>query len=58
MVFSAASPVRRAEGTGAMRGGEEDASADRESTPVPRERGGSSEDLRRSPKRNKKMKID
>jgi hypothetical protein len=58
MLSSGTSPVRRAEDTGATSGGEEDASADRVGTPVPRKREGTSEDLGRSPKSNKKMEID
>jgi hypothetical protein len=48
------SPVQCAEDTATRSDGEEDVTTDKNSTPVPREREKTTEDLRRNPKHNKK----
>jgi hypothetical protein len=53
-----ASPLRRWEETSAKSEGGDGAMADKDDTPVHRERERTQEDLRRSPKRTKKMKLD
>jgi hypothetical protein len=53
-----ASPLRRREEAGAKSEGEDGAMADKDDTTVHRERKRTQEDLRRSPKRTKKMKLD
>ena len=53
-----ASPRRGREGADAKSDGEDGAMAVKDDTPVHRERERTQEDLRRSPKRTKKMKLD
>jgi hypothetical protein len=53
-----ASPLRRWEEGGAKNEGEDGAMADKDDMPVHRERERTQEDLRRSPKRTKKMKLE
>jgi hypothetical protein len=53
-----ASPPRRWEEAGAKNESEEGAMADKDDTPVHRERERTEEDLRRSPKRTKKKKLE
>jgi hypothetical protein len=53
-----ANPLHFWEEAGAKIEGEDGAMADKDDTPVPRERERTQEDLRLNPKRNKKMKLD